>query len=437
MPTPLIAAPAPSLSGTVTVPGDKSMSHRALIFGALAQGRTRITGLLEADDVLRTGACLRALGVSIEKAEDGSYIVDGRAWQVPARTLYCGNAGTGVRLLMGAVAGQKIGATFDGDRSLRSRPMGRVLDPLSEMGVTSASEGGKLPVTLLPGAPQPMTYRLPKASAQVKSAILLAALGAEGETVIEEPTRSRDHTEKMLAAFGVPLRIDEVGKGRRLTLQGPAGLVATDVDVPADPSSAAFPLCAAAIVPGSDVTVQGVLMNPLRTGLFEVLREMGADLTFENEREAGGEALADIRVRHRPLQAVTVPPTRVPAMVDEYPVLAVVAAFAAGTSRMDGLGELRVKESDRLSATAALLRANGATVRTGEDWLEVDGAAGVPGGGMVETHDDHRIAMSSLVLGLGAQTPVQIDDGDMIGTSFTGFADLMATLGGQIGPAAG
>lgn len=434
MATPLKAIPSGPIKGQISVPGDKSISHRALIFGAMASGVTEVTGLLEADDVLRTAAAMRMLGARVER-DGAGWLVEGTKWQSPARVIYCGNSGTGVRLIMGAVAGQGVSATFDGDRSLRGRPMDRILDPLTEMGMTSLSIAGRLPLTVHAGKPKAITYELPKASAQIKSAVLLAALGAEGITHVIEPELSRDHTERMLPAFGVDLSFEEKERGRIIRLEGPAKLSATSLSVPADPSSAAFPLVTAALIPGSELTVKGVMTNPLRTGLYQTLLEMGADLTFSKEKSSGGEETADLTMKASSLTGVTVPADRVPSMVDEYPILAVAAAFAKGTTRMEGLTELRVKESDRLAATADLLIANGVTVRTGDDWLEVDGMCAVPGGGTVITHDDHRIAMSGLVLGLASRKPVTVDDGEMINTSFTGFANLMASIGGQIAAA--
>ena len=430
MATPMKADPGGPLTGEIQPPGDKSISHRALILGGLAQGETRITNLLEADDVLRTAAAVRAFGAQVER-DGAAYVVTGAPWRSPEHTVYCGNSGTGVRLLMGAAAGQGVMASFDGDASLRSRPMDRILDPLGEMGIQGEAEGGKLPVSLVAGTAHGITYRLPKPSAQIKTAVLLAGLGASGETVVEEPILCRDHTERMLPAFGADLRVEPAEEGRVIRLQGRAQLKAIDIDVPGDPSSSAFPIVAAAILEGSDVTLRGVLTNPTRIGFLDALKDMNADLTILEERTEGGESVADIRVRASALKAVTIAADRAPALIDEYPILAVAAAFAQGTSRFEGLEELRVKESDRLAATAALLSANGVTCRTGEDWLEVDG--GTPqGGGTVATHHDHRIAMSALVLGLGAREAVMIDDSEMIATSFPNFVPLMTGLGANI-----
>ncbi|ADM10629.1 3-phosphoshikimate 1-carboxyvinyltransferase [Parvularcula bermudensis HTCC2503] len=425
------------LNGAISPPGDKSVSHRALILGGLAEGTTTITGLLEADDVLRTASCVRGFGAAVERQGEGSWTVTGASWSSPAQALYCGNSGTGARLLMGAAAGQGVSVTFDGDQSLRGRPMERILAPLREMGIESDAREGKLPVRLVGGRPRGIEYRLPKPSAQIKSAVLLAGLGAEGETVIEEPVPCRDHTERMLPQFGGRLTIEPLGGGgRRLRLPGAQRLTAGGiVPVPGDPSSAAFPLAAAAIVDGSVVTLRGVMTNPHRTGFFEALSAMGADLSTVPVGGEEGEAIADLTLRYAPLTAIHITADKAPGLIDEYPILCVVAAFAAGTSRFDGLGELRVKESDRLAATAALLRANGVDVRTGEDWIEIDG--GRPGGGgAVATHHDHRIAMSALVMGMATAAPVTIDDADMIATSFPGFIDLMNGLGAAIEPMA-
>ena len=432
----LRASPGTALRGHVAVPGDKSISHRALILGALAEGETRIEGLLEGQDVLATAAALRALGAQVTRLGEGTWLVRGGAWRSPDGPVDLGNSGTGARLLMGAAAGFPIHATFTGDASLRARPMARVLEPLRHMGARTG-EGDRLPVTIRGGGLAGLSWHSPQASAQVKSAILLAGLQAKGVVEVIEPAKSRDHTEKMLAAFGCDLEVAgnvvRLGKNRRLT--------ATDIMVPGDPSSAAFPLVAALLVPGSEVTVYGVLMNPLRTGLFTTLLEMGADLSFANHRTVGGEAVADVTARHSLLQAVEVDPGRVPSMIDEYPILAIAAACAAGQTMLHGLGELRVKESDRLAAIIAGLRRCGVPAgligdaRWG-DTLMIDGCDGPPAGGAtVPTHGDHRIAMSFLVLGLGARAPVAVDEGNMIATSFPGFGALMASLGARIGEA--
>lgn len=432
---PATAHPSGALAGAAAAPGDKSISHRSLIFGALAEGETSVYGLLEADDVLRTAAAMRALGAGVER-DGGVWRVTGAAWASPDRALYFGNAGTGSRLVMGAVAGQRVAASFDGDESLRGRPMGRILDPLRKMGVEATSRDGRLPVSIAGGRKlSAIDFTLPTASAQIKSAVLLAALGAEGETIVREPEPCRDHTERMLAAFGAPPRIESDGaEGRVIRLEGGRKLKATTIRVPGDPSSAAFPVAAALIVPGSDIVVEGALVNPLRIGLYETLREMGADIRFENERMEAGEPVADIRARHSRLKGVEVPAARAPSMIDEYPILSVVAAFAEGETYMPGVGELRVKESDRIAATETGLKANGVAASSGPDWLRVAGGA-VPGGGKVATHHDHRIAMSFLVMGLGAKASVAIDDAAMIATSFPSFFDLMKRLGARIAAA--
>lgn len=429
--------PSASLNGAVTAPGDKSMSHRALLFGAMAAGETRVRGLLEGEDVLRTGAAMRALGAAVEKARmQGGAVewrITGAPWRSPARALYFGNSGTGCRLVMGAAAGRGVGAAFEGDASLRKRPMERVLGPLRAMGVQAEAQGGRLPVALQPGGLlKGIDYAMPTASAQVKSAILLAGLGAEGETFITEREASRDHTERMLGAFGVCVTVGSVDGARRIALAGGQGLKAASVDVPGDPSSAAFLAAAAAITPGSDISIRGVLVNPLRTGFFQTLREMGADLVFENERLQSGEPVADIRIKSAKLKGVAVPASRAASMIDEYPILAVVAAFADGDTYMPGVQELRVKESDRLAAIEAGLKANGVAVETGPDWMRVEGDKHPAGGGRVATQMDHRIAMSFIVMGAGARGPVEIDDAAMIATSFPGFFGLMRSLGATI-----
>jgi 3-phosphoshikimate 1-carboxyvinyltransferase len=428
------ASPGGALRGHVAVPGDKSISHRALILGALAEGETRIEGLLEGQDVLDTAAAVRALGAQVTRVGEGAWLVRGAPWRSPDGPIDCGNSGTGARLLMGAAAGFPIEACFTGDSSLRTRPMARILEPLRHMGARTG-EGDRLPVTVKGGGLSGISYHSPHASAQVKSAILLAGLHAKGEVTVIEPAKSRDHTEKMLRAFGCDVEVDgnavRLGKNRTLT--------ATDIMVPGDPSSAAFPLVAGLIVPGSEVTVYGVLMNPLRTGLFQTLLEMGADLSFANRRNVGGEEVADITARHSVLNAVEVDPERVPSMIDEYPILAVAAAFAAGQTMLHGLGELRVKESDRLAAIVAGLRRCGVSAgplgdSKWSDTLMIDGCDGpTAGGATVETHGDHRIAMSFLILGLAARRPVAVDEGGMIATSFPGFTALMASLGAKIG----
>jgi len=425
-----------ALSGAVSAPGDKSISHRSLILSALAAGESRIAGLLEADDVLRTAAAMRAFGAEVEKEADGWRVIGG-PWISPERALYMGNSGTGARLVMGAAAGAGVAATFDGDQSLRSRPMGRVLEPLRMMGVEATAREGKLPVTLDAAADlTAINVKLATPSAQVKSAILLAALGASGVTRIHEPELCRDHTERMLTAFGADLSMESDGaEGRFISLEGGQSLTPCNVVVPGDPSSAAFMVAAALITPSSDVLVKNVLVNSLRTGVYATLREMGADIAFENERVENGEPVADIRARTSLLRGVDVPANRAPSMIDEYPILAIVAAFAHGETRMNGLEELRVKESDRIAAVEAGLAACGADVQSGPDWLKVKGKAGLRGGAHIKTHHDHRIAMSFLVAGLAAEKPVAIDDYSMIATSFPSFFDVMMSLGADMGPA--
>ncbi|MTW16635.1 3-phosphoshikimate 1-carboxyvinyltransferase [Rhodoplanes serenus] len=437
---PLTARGARPLAGRVRVPGDKSISHRALILGALAVGRTTVTGLLEGEDVLATGEAMRRLGASVARTGPGAWVIDGvgvGGFKAPDQTLDFGNSGTGCRLVMGAVAGCPVTATFDGDASLRRRPMRRILEPLVRMGATvvQAAEGDRLPVWLA-GArdPIPIEYATPVPSAQVKSAVLLAGLAAPGHTVVIESEATRDHTETMLTHFGADVRVEPQGPhGRRITLVGQPELTAAPVTVPADPSSAAFPLVAALLVPGSDVVLADVMTNPLRTGLFTTLREMGAAIEEVAVRRDGGEAMADLRVRASDLVGVEVPAERAPAMIDEYPVLAVAAAFARGTTVMRGLKELRVKESDRLAATADLLRVNGVSVTIEGDDMIIEGRGRAPGGGLVATHMDHRIAMSALVMGLASEASVAVDDAAFIATSFPGFVDTMRGLGGDIG----
>ncbi|MEA2996458.1 MAG: 3-phosphoshikimate 1-carboxyvinyltransferase [Alphaproteobacteria bacterium] len=437
--SPMTARSAGPLTGRLRVPGDKSISHRALILGALAVGKSRISGLLEGEDVLNTGKAMSALGARVERHRDGIWEIFGvgvGGFREPAAALDFGNSGTGCRLVMGAVAGCPIVASFDGDASLRKRPMKRILDPVALIGARAVAmaDGGRLPLTLA-GArdPIPIVYRTPVASAQIKSAVLLAGLAAPGATTVIETEASRDHTELMLRHFGAQLVSEPDGPhGRRITLQGQPELAAAPVVVPADPSSAAFPMVAALIVPGSDVILTGVMTNPLRTGLITILREMGASIETLETRSDAGESMADFRVRASALHGVEVPAARAPSMIDEYPVLAVAAAFAEGTTVMRGLHELRVKESDRLAATADMLRQNGVAVEIAGDDLIVHGKGRVPGGGLVATHMDHRLAMSALVMGIGSAAPVRVDDAGFIATSFPGFADLMRALGADI-----
>lgn len=431
-----------ALRGVATAPGDKSISHRALILGALAGGETSVHGLLEADDVLRTAGAMRTLGASVERDRTPAgpvWRVGGGDWRAPAKPLYFGNSGTGARLVMGAVAGARVGASFDGDASLRSRPMNRILDPLRLMGIEATSENGRLPVTIFAAeCLKAVDFTLPKPSAQIKSAILLAGLGADGETCVHEPEPCRDHTERMLAAFGVDIDVAPEERGRAIRLRGGQRLAPTSVRVPGDPSSAAFLIAAALIVPGSEIIVRNALVNPLRTGLFVTLKEMGADIAFENLREEGGEPVADICARHSRLAGVEVPAARAASMIDEYPILSVVAAFAEGDTLMTGVEELRVKESDRIASVEAGLHANGVRTESGPDWLRVVGTDGaVTGGGAVATNHDHRIAMSFLVMGLAAREPIAIDDAAMIATSFPNFFPLMRSLGAAIGPPPG
>src|SRR5499426_3129149 len=437
--SPLTARRAGALKGRARVPGDKSISHRAMIFGALTVGETRISGLLEGEDVLNTANAMRALGAHLERTGEGAWRVHGvgvGGFRAPNGVLDFGNSGTGCRLVMGAVGGCPISATFDGDASLRRRPMQRILEPLARIGAhaASAADGGRLPITLA-GArdPIPVVYRTPVPSAQIKSAVLLAALAAPGETTVIESEASRDHTEKMLAHFGAEVRIEAEGAtGRKITVKGEPELAPAPVVVPADPSSAAFPMVAALIVPGSDVILTDVMTNPLRTGLITTLRKMGGDIATLEARSDGGEEMADFRVRGSALRGVEVPAERAPSMIDEYPILAVAASFAEGTTRMRGLKELRVKESDRLAAVADGLAANGVEVEIEGDDLIVHGKGLLAGGGTVATHMDHRIAMAFLVMGLASEQPVRVDDAAIIATSFPGFSALMRGLGADL-----
>jgi 3-phosphoshikimate 1-carboxyvinyltransferase len=428
------------LRGVAEVPGDKSISHRSLIFGAMAVGETRISGLLEGQDVLDTAKAMRAFGATVARQGEGSWTVNGvgvGGFREPADVIDCGNSGTGVRLIMGTMATTPITATFTGDASLRKRPMGRVTDPLSLFGTRAyGRQGGRLPMTVVGAAnPVPVRYALPVASAQVKSAVLLAGLNAPGETVVIEKEPTRDHSERMLVGFGAQLHVEKGPEGHVITLTGQPELRPQSVAVPRDPSSAAFPVCAALIVEGSDITVPGVSQNLTRNGLYLTLVEMGAEIEFQNPREEGGEPVADLRVRFSGnMKGIEVPPERAPSMIDEYPVLSVVASFATGKTVMRGVKELRVKESDRIDAMARGLEACGVKVEEDEDTLIVHGmgAGGVPGGATCATHIDHRIAMSFLVCGLAAKAPVAVDDGSPIQTSFPVFEGLMRGLGAEI-----
>ncbi len=439
-PIPMISHPCGPLAGRADVPGDKSISHRALILGALSVGETVITGLLEGDDVLDTAKAMRAFGAEVSRDEHGTWRVHGvgvGGFAEPSQVIDCGNSGTGVRLIMGAMATSPITATFTGDASLNKRPMARVTDPLALFGARAVGRsGGRLPMTVVGAAdPVPVRYEVPVPSAQVKSAVLLAGLNAPGQTVVIEREATRDHTERMLAGFGATITTEDTPEGRVITLNGQPDLIPQGIAVPRDPSSAAFPVCAAILTPGSDVLVPNIGLNPTRAGLFTTLREMGAELEYENLREEGGEPVADLRARFSPdLRGVEVPPARAASMIDEYPVLSVVAAFATGQTVMRGVRELRVKESDRIAAMAAGLRAGGVTVEDGPDWWIVHGLGhgNVPGGQTCESHLDHRIAMSFLVMGMAAQAPVSVDDAGPIATSFPVFEPLMAALGADI-----
>jgi 3-phosphoshikimate 1-carboxyvinyltransferase len=433
---PLRATRTGPLRGNLRPPGDKSISHRALMLGSLSLGETSIEGLLEGEDILATAEAMRSFGATIARS-DGAWKVNGvgvGGLLEPERVIDYGNAGTGVRLAMGLAGTHAFASTFTGDASLIRRPMGRVLDPLRRMGVqVIARSGDRLPATIRgPDVPVPIEYRLPVASAQVKSAVLLAGLNVPGTTTVIEPTATRDHTERMLLAFGAAIDIEAADDGSRvIRLDGRQDLKPQRIAVPGDPSSASFPIIAALIVEGSDVTVENVLLNQTRTGLIETLVEMGADIVIDNRRQVGGEEVGDIRVRAKRLKGVTVPASRAPSMIDEYPVLAIAAAFADGDTLMEGIGEMRVKESDRIAAIAAGLAANGIAAEEGPESLLVHGAASVPGGGTVSARLDHRIAMSFLVLGLASEKPVTVDDAATIATSFPGFRELMTGLGAR------
>ena len=435
---PLVSRKASGLTGRIRVPGDKSMSHRALMLGAVAIGETTIGGLLEAEDVINTAKAMTALGATAERGADGVWRVQGvgvAGLQSPEGPLDFGNSGTGVRLAMGLMAATPVTARCIGDASLSKRPMGRVTDPLSQFGARfETSEGNRLPLTLH-GARHavPVTYALPVASAQVKSAVLLAGLNTPGRTTVIEPTPTRDHTERMLRGFGARITVEMKEDGRHIAIDGQHELRAQALDVPGDPSSAAFPMVAALITEGSDITIENIMLNGTRTGLIETLIEMGGGITIENRRMAGGEEVGDLHVKSSRLYGIRVPAARAASMIDEYPVLAVAASFADGTTRMEGLEELRVKESDRLAAVEAGLQANGVPTQSGRDWLEVSGG-GAPGGGRVITHMDHRIAMAFLIMGLASRIYTMIDDSAFIATSFPDFTGLMNGLGARILP---
>jgi len=437
-PIPMTSRKGGPLKGTAEIPGDKSVSHRSLILGALAVGETKISGLLEGSDILDTAKAMTALGADVERVGNGEWRVNGvgvGGFAEPEDVIDCGNAGTGVRLIMGAVSTNPITVTFTGDTSLRSRPMGRITDPLALFGARAvARANGLLPLTLV-GArePMPVRYTSPHASAQIKSAVLLAGLNAPGKTVLIEKEKTRDHTERMLRGFGAEIVTIETDEGFEITLTGQPELQPQTIAVPRDPSSAAFPVCAALIVEGSDISLPNIGLNPTRAGLITTLQEMGADITLENSREEGGEPVADLRVKASKLAGIEVPPERAPSMIDEYPVLSAVAAFASGKTVMRGIKELRVKECDRIDAMARGLEAMGVTIEEGDDYLIVHGQGGeVKGGGTAQTHFDHRIGMSFLCMGLATKQPVNIDDGAAIATSFPIFESLMKDLGASI-----
>jgi 3-phosphoshikimate 1-carboxyvinyltransferase len=436
---PLTARQSGPVQGRARVPGDKSISHRALILGALTVGETTVGGLLEGEDVLHTADAMRALGAEVVRTGEQAWSIRGvgvAGFAQPVGPLDFGNSGTGCRLAIGAVAGSPVTVAFVGDESLRSRPMRRVLDPLEKMGarVLEVADGGRLPLTIRGAAdPIPIIYVPPVASAQLKSAVLLAGLAAPGETTVIEAEATRDHTERLLKHFGAKITSKSHGEhGRRIVLKGQPELEPANVLVPADPSSAAFPLVAALLVPGSELVLEAVMTNPLRTGLLTTLREMGASIEVVDKRDDGGEEIADLRVRSSTLKGVEVPAERAPSMIDEYPILAVAASFAEGATRLRGLQELRVKESDRLAATADMLRANGIAAEIEGNDLIVQGKGRPAGGAEVKTHMDHRIAMSALVMGLASENPVRIDDSTFVATSFPGFVELMRSIGADL-----
>ena len=433
----LVSHKIDNLTGQFDVPGDKSISHRSMILGAIAIGRTHVSGLLEGDDVMATKQAMIDCGAQIQKQGD-DYVIDGVGMgglSAPSKPLDLGNAGTGVRLLMGLIAGQSLSATFIGDASLSARPMRRITDPLEEMGAQVSTNDGKLPVTVTGlETPLPVTYAPKVASAQIKSAILLAGLRARGNTIVTEPHISRDHTEAMLRHFGISVTQEILDDGaHRVTMQGGSDLIAKDILVPRDPSSAAFVIVAALITPNSDVTLPAIGMNPQRTGLITTLIEMGGDITLSNKRLEGGEEVADIRVRSSQLRGIDVPPARAASMIDEYPILSVAASRATGTTMMSGVAELRVKETDRIAVMANGLKACGVDVTEGDDFMSVTGQADpVPGGAAINSQHDHRIGMSFLVLGMVSAHPIQVDDVATINTSFPHFADKMNAIGAKI-----
>ena len=426
-----------NLRGNAIVPGDKSISHRSLILGALSIGKTKIHGLLEGQDVIDTAKAMSSFGALVEKHKNGEWTVDGfgvGGFAEPQKVIDCGNSGTGVRLIMGAMSTSDITATFTGDASLNERPMARITEPLNLFGAkTFSRRNGKLPITVVGSeAPIPITYNTPVASAQIKSAILLAGLNSPGTTTVIEKEKTRDHTERMLKGFGANILSEQTSKGNIINLEGYSELKAQEISVPRDPSSAAFPVCAALITEGSDILVPNIGLNPTRSGLFETLREMNANITYENENFQGGEPMADIRAKFSPnMTGIDVPRERAASMIDEYPILSVVAAFSKGKTMMRDVGELRVKESDRIDAMAKGLKSNGLKIEEGEDWWSVEGREidGVDGGGFCETFLDHRIAMSFLVLGMASKRAITIDDSSPITTSFPSFESLMFQIG--------
>ena len=436
-PIPVSSTRVTNLRGRANVPGDKSISHRSLILGALSIGKTKIHGLLEGQDVIDTAKAMSSFGALVKKHKNGEWTVDGfgvGGFAEPEKVIDCGNSGTGVRLIMGAMSTSDVTATFTGDASLNKRPMARITEPLNLFGAkTFSRRDGKLPITVVGSeAPIPITYQTPVASAQIKSAILFAGLNAPGTTTVIEKEKTRDHTERMLKGFGANIISEQISEGNIIKLEGYPELKAQEIRVPRDPSSAAFPVCAALITEGSDILVPNIGLNPTRSGLLTTLKEMNANITFENENFQGGEPMADIRAQFSPeMKGIDVPPERAASMIDEYPILSVVAAFAKGKTMMRDVHELRVKESDRIDAMAKGLKSNGLKIEEGEDWWSVEGREidGVVGGGLCETFLDHRIAMSFLVMGMATQRAITIDDSSPITTSFPSFENLMAQIG--------